>query len=104
MTRQALGKGLSALLKDRESVAESDQKELDIDLLEPNRYQPRQMFSEAKLDELAQSIRAHGFIQPMMRRWRNSVDLSPLIRVHPCSSVVPNSVDHVYPNPDRQSR
>lgn len=68
MTHKALGKGLSALLKDRELTAESDQRELDIDLLEPNRFQPRQVFSEAKLEELARSIRAHGFIQPILVR------------------------------------
>ena len=68
MTRKALGKGLSALLKDRESTAESDPRELDVDLLEPNRFQPRQVFSEAKLEELAQSIRTHGFIHPIVVR------------------------------------
>ena len=68
MTHKALGKGLSALLKDRELTAESDQRELDIDLLEPNRFQPRQIFSEAKLEELARSIRSHGFIQPIVVR------------------------------------
>jgi ParB family transcriptional regulator, chromosome partitioning protein len=68
MTRKALGKGLSALLRDRESTTESDQRELDVDLLEPNRFQPRQVFSETKLEELAQSIRTHGFIQPIVVR------------------------------------
>ena len=68
MTHKALGKGLSALLKDRELTAESDQRELDIDLLEPNRFQPRQIFSEAKLEELSRSIRTHGFIQPIVVR------------------------------------
>jgi len=68
MTRKALGKGLSALLKDQESTAEAELRELDVDLLEPNRFQPRQVFSEPKLEELAQSIRAHGFIQPLVVR------------------------------------
>jgi ParB family chromosome partitioning protein len=68
MTRKALGKGLSALLRDREPTAESDQREIDVDLLEPNRFQPRQVFQEDKLEELAQSIRAHGFIQPIVVR------------------------------------
>jgi ParB family chromosome partitioning protein len=68
MTRKALGKGLSALLRDRESASEPDQRELDVDLLEPNRFQPRQVFSETKLEELAQSIRMHGFIQPIVVR------------------------------------
>jgi ParB family chromosome partitioning protein len=68
MTKQALGKGLSALLKDREETVESEVREIDIDLLEPNKFQPRQVFVEAKLDELAQSIRAHGFVQPIVVR------------------------------------
>jgi ParB family chromosome partitioning protein len=68
MTRQALGKGLSALLKDREATTEDELRELDIDLLEPNRFQPRQIFSEAKLEELAKSIKTHGFVQPIVVR------------------------------------
>ncbi|HET6961700.1 MAG TPA: ParB/RepB/Spo0J family partition protein [Terriglobia bacterium] len=68
MTRKALGKGLSALLRDREPTTEPDQREIDIDLLEPNRFQPRQVFLETKLEELAQSIRVHGFIQPIVVR------------------------------------
>ena len=68
MTRKALGKGLSALLRDRESTTDSDQREVDVDLLEPNRFQPRQGFSDARLEELAQSIRTHGFIQPIVAR------------------------------------
>jgi len=68
MTRQALGKGLSTLLKDREGTGEHEFLELDVDLLEPNRYQPRQLFSEAKLEELAQSIKTHGIVQPIVAR------------------------------------
>lgn len=68
MTKKALGKGLSALLRDQEETAGSDLRELDIDLLEPNRFQPRQVFAEAKLEELAESIRAHGFVQPIVVR------------------------------------
>ena len=56
MTRQALGKGLSALLKDREETTEPELRELDLDLLEPNPFQPRQVFADAKLEELSQSI------------------------------------------------
>ena len=67
-TRKALGKGLSALLKDRETSADSEVRELDIDLLEPNRFQPRQVFSEPKLEELARSIQTHGFVQPIVAR------------------------------------
>ena len=68
MTRKALGKGLSALLQDRETGGDNELRDLDLDLLTPNPYQPRQVFSEAKLDELAQSIRLHGFVQPLLVR------------------------------------
>lgn len=68
MTRQALGKGLSTLLKDREGTSDQELLELDVDLLEPNRYQPRQVFSEDKLEELAQSIKTHGIVQPIVAR------------------------------------
>ena len=94
MTRQALGKGLSALLKDRETTAEPELRELDLDLLEPNPFQPRQVFADAKLEELSQSIRTHGFVQPLIvrrhgnrfqivageRRWRAAQRLG-LLRV-----------------------
>ncbi|PYV37601.1 MAG: chromosome partitioning protein ParB [Acidobacteria bacterium] len=65
MSRKALGKGLSALLRDREGTTESELCELDIDLLEPNRFQPRQTFS---VEELAQSIKTHGLVQPIIAR------------------------------------
>jgi ParB family transcriptional regulator, chromosome partitioning protein len=68
MTRQALGKGLSTLLRDRESSNDRELLELDVDLLEPNRYQPRQIFSEDRLEDLAQSIKTHGIIQPIVAR------------------------------------
>src|SRR5262245_2892870 len=68
MTRQALGKGLSTLLRDRDGSGDHELLELDIDLLEPNRYQPRQTFSEGKLEDLAQSIKAHGIVQPIVAR------------------------------------
>lgn len=42
--------------------------ELDIDLLSPNPSQPRGEWDEARLDELAQSIRTHGVIQPILVR------------------------------------
>ncbi len=94
MTRQALGKGLSALLKDREATAEPELRELDLDLLEPNPFQPRQVFEDSKLEELSQSIRIHGFVQPLIvrkqgthfqivageRRWRAAQRLG-LLRV-----------------------
>jgi ParB family chromosome partitioning protein len=44
--------------------------EVDLDLLGPNPYQPRLAFDEARLEELAQSIRANGVIQPVLVRRR----------------------------------
>ena len=103
MTRQALGKGLSALLKDREATAEAELRELDIDLLEPNPFQPRQIFADSKIEELSQSIRTHGFVQPLIvrkeldryqivageRRWRAAQRLG-LLRVPALVKTVSN--------------
>lgn len=67
MTRKALGRGLSALLAD--SLSQGDELlEVDIDLIEPNPDQPRTHFKEEKLNELAQSIRANGLVQPILLR------------------------------------
>ena len=67
MTRKALGRGLSALLAD--SLAQGDELlEVDIDLIEPNPDQPRSHFNEIKLEELAQSIRVNGLVQPILLR------------------------------------
>lgn len=67
MTRRALGRGLSALLAD--SLAQGDELlEVDIDLIEPNPDQPRLHFNESKLEELAQSIRSNGLVQPILLR------------------------------------
>ena len=69
--RKALGRGLRALIPDApaaEAAATPDAvpQEVDLDLLRPNPDQPRQAVDEAKLDELAQSIRTHGVIQPIV--------------------------------------
>jgi ParB family chromosome partitioning protein len=42
--------------------------EVDLDLIEPNNFQPRTNFDEGRLEELAQSIRANGIIQPILVR------------------------------------
>jgi ParB family transcriptional regulator, chromosome partitioning protein len=70
MTRRALGRGLSALLSDSVSVVAPGEElqEVDIDLIDPNPDQPRLRFNEDKLNELAQSIRANGLVQPLLLR------------------------------------
>ena len=69
MSRKALGRGLSALFTQINPL-ETDLIELDIDQLEPTDTQPRKVFNEYKLDELAQSIKANGIIQPIVARRR----------------------------------
>lgn len=74
MSRKALGRGLDALFAQGTSVesspAESNLMELDIDRLDPGGDQPRSIFKENKLEELAQSIRHNGIIQPLVVRRR----------------------------------
>ena len=80
--KKALGRGLSALLSD--SPAASDEKletdipvsssgagnlgEISIDEIEVNPFQPRKRFDETSLNELADSIKVHGIIQPITVR------------------------------------
>jgi ParB family chromosome partitioning protein len=78
LKRPALGRGLSALIPvapppppapaPLESRDPARSQELDIDLLTPNPRQPRAQIDEARLDELAQSIRSNGVIQPILVR------------------------------------
>src|SRR5215471_19333580 len=94
MPRNALGRGLGALIREpepvqpaapqqaasvataatgaavapaRESLSGGPQQ-IDIDLIEPSPYQPRTRFREEALDELARSIKASGIIQPIVVR------------------------------------
>ena len=69
MNRKVLGRGLSALLGDEISNSKNEQfLEIDLDLIEPNSEQPRSRFSDEKLEELAQSIRINGIVQPIVVR------------------------------------
>ena len=72
MTRRALGRGLSALLSDTSVTTSEQVLDVDIDLIEPNSLQPRTNFDEERLEELAQSIRANGIIQPILVRRTDS--------------------------------
>ncbi|MEK7846077.1 MAG: ParB/RepB/Spo0J family partition protein, partial [Nitrospinota bacterium] len=83
MQRKALGKGLRALIPVVEEKREGI-LEIPVEEIKPNRYQPRKMFTDAKLDELVSSIKEKGIIQPIIvqktgsgyeliageRRWR----------------------------------
>lgn len=71
MTRKVLGRGLNALLGEESEKKENENfLDLDLDLIEPNSEQPRTRFTEHNLEELAQSIRANGIVQPIVVRSR----------------------------------
>ena len=68
--KMALGRGLGALIPEVETGREESKDYFlcDIDLIRPNRYQPRLNFSEEDLQELADSIEAQGILQPLLVR------------------------------------
>jgi ParB family chromosome partitioning protein len=85
--RPALGRGLSALIPDAPAPAAQERAlDVDIDLLQPNKFQPRTQMDDGRIEELARSIRSNGVIQPIVvrkaengyeivageRRWRAS--------------------------------
>lgn len=67
MAKKSLGMGLDALFGDNGAEG-GDTHTLRISEIEPNRKQPRQYFDEAAITELADSIRQHGLIQPIVVR------------------------------------
>jgi len=80
MARQALGKGLDALIKQTQEAVNMTTEQvaqqmtatdtavmkIDVNKIVPNRFQPRRVFDEEKLNELAQSIKEHGLTQPIV--------------------------------------
>ena len=79
--RNALGRGLGALLQDAETIQRNSEKamssaakqvsagvELSLDEIEPNPYQPRTSFDAESINELADSIRSIGIVQPITVR------------------------------------
>ena len=67
MTREALGRGLNALLRTVETTT-AGLAEIAVDQIDANPFQPRRSFSADKLKELADSIRASGLVQPVLLR------------------------------------
>jgi ParB family chromosome partitioning protein len=65
-SRQALGRGLSSLIPKADSPAAPGIETVDVDLIVPNPYQPRQRFDPVALQGLADSIREHGVLQPVV--------------------------------------
>lgn len=89
MGRQALGKGLDALIRQTQEVANLNVQEavqavqnkpgmsvekISVEKIVPNRFQPRRVFDEEKLQELAASIKEHGLTQPIVVVYDTSLD------------------------------
>ncbi len=68
MAKRGLGKGLSALIDSAGAASEARYEYLPLDSIAPNRLQPRKTFSEEGLRELADSVREHGIVQPVVVR------------------------------------
>jgi len=70
MEKKALGRGLSALIPEKELETERQDKIIYVqtDQIKPNPYQPREDFSPDNLEELTQSIKEKGMIQPLLVR------------------------------------
>ena len=104
MNRKALGRGLGALLSSDTTVdLGSEPTEVDVELIVPGPMQPRTHFDEGSLEGLADSIRTHGIVQPLLvrrqgdryeliageRRWR-AARLAGLSRVPVVVKEVPD--------------
>jgi ParB family chromosome partitioning protein len=68
MTRKALGRGLSALLREVETPSPAGLESIPVEQIDPNPFQPRRAFPDSGLKELADSIRASGLVQPVLAR------------------------------------
>lgn len=68
MQKKGLGKGLGALIPGVEERRELGQLQVDIDRIVPGSLQPRRLFEQEKIEELASSMRDQGVIQPLIAR------------------------------------
>lgn len=66
MKRSALGKGIAALIPEAPPLRAAGATEILISEIRPNPLQPRRHFTKASLAELAESIRRHGVLQPVV--------------------------------------
>ena len=71
--RKGLGKGIDAMISGDNTKTKQVVKEvvkevntIDINKIEPNNNQPRKNFNEDKIHELAESIKQHGLIEPLI--------------------------------------
>ena len=72
--KKGLGRGLSSLIG--ETKVEVQKNQLPVSDLIPNKYQPRKNFDEANLEDLTNSIKERGMIQPIIVRRSNNENLN----------------------------
>lgn len=70
MAKRVLGKGLESLIPGVSLDQEERLKELKLNEIRPNRYQPREKFAQAEMQELVSSIKEKGVVQPILVRWQ----------------------------------
>jgi len=68
MSKRGLGKGLEALIPKVEQKEKGFILEIEVESLTPNLFQPRKNFNKEKMEELKESIKKHGIIQPIVVR------------------------------------
>ncbi len=68
MSRQALGRGLRSLIPQVEEDNHAGVEQISVDSIVPNPFQPRKHFDEEKLDQLVNSIKQHGVLEPIIVR------------------------------------
>ncbi len=68
MSRQALGKGLRSLIPETEITRRNQIAQIELDKITANPFQPRKQFDQEKLEQLAESIRQHGVLEPIIVR------------------------------------
>lgn len=75
MPKRRLGKGLEAIIRNTNLLEIDGEKDelirLPVDAISPNRFQPRREFDDARITELADSIREQGIVQPLVVRQRD---------------------------------
>lgn len=68
MERKSLGKGLGALIPGAEREERQSGSEIELQKISVNPYQPRETFNDEKFQELVNSVRVHGVLQPIVVR------------------------------------
>jgi ParB family chromosome partitioning protein len=68
MSRKALGRGLSSLIREVETAPAAGLEQVSVEAIDPNPFQPRRAFPEETLRELSDSVRTSGVVQPVLLR------------------------------------